>query len=76
MVLPTPYTDRTGTKIVPKEGVVDIAVLSFEPTGQIYLIQSVLKADPTMKAAPYFITVEGLEEMAHMYETGQFSSTI
>lgn len=76
MSLPIEFTDRVGTTIVPKEGLVDVFVLARETTTGIYLVQDVLKADETMKAAPYFISTEGLEEMIKFFETGEWASGI
>lgn len=76
MVLPTTPPDRTGTRIEPKEGVVNIEVIAREITTGIYLVQDVLKTDPTMKAAPYFVSTEGLEEMIKFFETGEWAAGI
>ncbi len=76
MSLPTEVQDRTGTKIVPKEGLVDIDVIAREQTTGIYLVQDVLKSDPDMKAAPYFVSTDGLEDMVKFFETGEWASGI
>ncbi len=76
MSLPSFSPDRTGEKIVPKEGLVDIVVIAREVTTGIYLIQDVLKADPDMKASPYFVSTDGLEDMIKFFETGEWASGI
>ncbi len=73
---PSFHPDRTGEKIIPKEGVVDIEVIARELTTGIYLIQNVLKANPDMKAAPYFVSTQGLEDMIKFFETGEWASGI
>lgn len=76
MSVPVPVVDRTGTKIVPKEGLVDVDVIARDAYTGIYLIQDVLKSNVQMRAAPYFISTEGLEEMILFFETGEWASGI
>lgn len=76
MMFPIPDVDRTGEKIVPKEGLVDVQVLERNAETGIYLIQDILKADPAMRSAKYFISTEGLEEMIVFFETGAWASGI
>lgn len=70
MSIPAPPVDRTGERIVPREGLVDVDVLARNVETGIYLIQDVLKTDPTMRASPYFISTEGLEAMIIFFEAG------
>ncbi len=76
MSIPATPIDRTGERITPKEGLVDVDVVAREATTGIYLIQDVLKTDPSMKAAPYFVSTEGLEQMILFFETGVWASGI
>lgn len=76
MIAPTAYPDRTGETIEPEHGVCNVDIITREINTGIYLVQDVLKSDPSMKGAPYFISSEGLEEMIEWFETGVWPSAL